>query len=429
MRFSNPVSKGFLLIVMVVIAMVWANSPYKETYFHFFEKKFTIGFENFALTESLHVWINDGLMAVFFFTIGLEIKREILAGELSTIRKASLPIAGAIGGMIIPALLYYIINYNTEAASAWGIPMATDIAFTLGVVALAGKAISNNGKVLLTALATVDDIGAILVIAFFLTPEIDMDSLIAGTIYFGVMILANYLRIRNMWFYLIVGVLGLWIAILLSGIHATLAGVLIAFTIPARRKITEKEYKNELRDWAADFENVSGDDEDLLTEKQEEILHKIVLETKRAGTPLQRVEFSLAPVVNFIILPLFALANSGVEITEDFYTMLLHPVSIGIICGLVLGKLIGISILSRLMVFTNLGKLSEGVSWSSIYGMAMMAGIGFTMSLFIAELALKDEYLLNTAKIGILVASLVSALLGLIWFKLIKKKSKNQRAS
>ncbi|GAA4277586.1 Na+/H+ antiporter NhaA [Aquimarina mytili] len=423
--FSSSIAKGVLLLTMVVLAMLWANSSFGESYFHFFEMEFTIGFQDFSLTEPIHIWINDGLMAIFFFTVGLEIKREIISGELSQLKKALLPVVAALGGMILPAILFFIINHDSEASSAWGIPMATDIAFALGIVALAGNTISKNGKVFLTALATVDDVGAILVIALFLTPQIDFQSLIIGMIYLGIMVLANVVGIRNMWFYVVVGVLGLWIALLLSGIHATLAGVLGALTIPATRKVTELEYKTHLKSWIEDFEDSCTNDNSLLTPKQEEILHNISIESKRAGTPLQRVEHMLKPAVNFLILPLFALANAGVRITDDFFRMLFHPVSLGIIIGLVLGKVLGISVFSRILVKSGLSELPNQVTWKSIYGIGMMAGIGFTMSLFIAELALEDENLLSIAKIGILTASVISAFLGLLWF--LKNKNFKER--
>ncbi|WP_299246348.1 Na+/H+ antiporter NhaA [uncultured Aquimarina sp.] len=419
-KFAGSVTKGVLLLCMVILAMLWANAPFGESYFHFFEMEFSIGFRGFALTKPLHIWINDGLMSIFFFTVGLEIKREVMAGELSEFRKAILPLFAAIGGMVVPAFIFYIFNHDSEASRAWGIPMATDIAFTLGIVALAGKALSSNGKVFLTALATVDDIGAILVIAFFLTPQIDFQSLLAGLIYFGIMGLANLIGIRNMWFYAIIGILGLWIALLLSGIHATLAGVLGALTIPAKRKVTELEYKIHLKTWIEDFEDSCTNDDSLLTPKQEKILQKIVIESKRAGTPLQRIEHLLKPIVNFIVLPLFALANSGVKISNEFFQMLFHPISIGIILGLVLGKFLGISIFSKSLIKTGISKLPVNTNWKDIYGIGMMAGIGFTMSLFIAELALEDERLLDIAKIGILCASAISSVLGLLWFKIKK---------
>lgn len=428
--FSNPAAPGLLLLAMVIVALIWANSPWYESYFHFFEREFILGFESFNLTKPVHIWINDGLMAIFFFTVGLEIKREVIEGQLSNFRKASLPVVAALGGMIVPAVLFYMINSGTEASNAWGIPMATDIAFTLGIIALLGSKVSSNLKVFLTALATVDDIGAILVIALFLTPSIDFVSLIAGLVYLVVMALANYMGVRNMWFYIVVGVLGLWIALLLSGIHATLAGVLAALTIPANRKITEKEYKENLKKWVSDFEDECSDDFSLLNEKQTHIIADIVKESNRAGTPLQKIEHRLNPIVSFIVIPIFALANAGVRIGDDFLSMLLHPVSIGIVVGLVVGKLMGITLFSKAIVSSGVATLPEKTNWSGITGVGMVAGIGFTMSLFIAELALKGSPLLQNAKIGILSASFISAIIGVLWFIFISKnRSKNQTSA
>ncbi|WGK63907.1 Na+/H+ antiporter NhaA [Croceiramulus getboli] len=423
-RFINRVgalvgdskSQGVLLTIMVLIALVWANSPYADAYFHLLEQDFTIGLEDYALTESLHKWINDGLMALFFFLVGLEIKREFISGELSTWRKAAVPVIAALGGMVVPIVFFLLFNYGTEASAAWGIPMATDIAFTLSLVAILGTLVHNNLKVFLTALATVDDIGAILVIAFFLTPQVDLGALIAGFIYLGIMTGANLLGVRNMWFYIIVGVLGLWVALLLSGIHATLAGVLGALTIPARRKVTEREYQEKLRQWTRDFDNESTNEYALLTENQDQIIQQVVLASKRASTPLQRVERKLSPLVSYFIIPLFAFANAGVRIEGDFLSMLFHPLSLGIVVGLLAGKLIGVFAFSKVAVWAQLGRLPEQTSWSGIAGAGMMAGIGFTMSLFIAELALDDERLLQIAKIGILAASFLAIVLGALWF-------------
>ncbi len=423
--FEASYAKGMLLLIMVCIALIWANSPFYESYVHIFESEFTIGWRAFALTEPLHIWINDGLMAVFFFGIGLEIKKEFLEGELATFRKASLPIIAALGGMIIPALIFIAFNYGNEAQNAWGIPMATDIAFALGFIGLVGTAVSRKLKVFLTALATVDDLGAILVITFFLTPSIDSASAIAGGVYLLVMVLANYLGVRNMWFYLIVGILGLWIALLLSGIHATLAGVLGAFAIPATRKIKESEYRDKLKIWAAEFDESCTTTDRLLTNHQTEILRKVYINTKRAGTPLQRIEFKLAPFINYLVLPLFALANAGVRIEGEFMTMLFHPVSLGIITGLVLGKVLGITVFSFALIKSGITTKPQDSTWKSIVGVGLFAGIGFTMSLFIAELAIRDnDDLLDIAKVGILTASLLASSLGFIWFLLIKHVNK-----
>ncbi len=424
--FSKPYAKGLVLLVMVVIALVWANSPFYESYDHFFHRPFSIGFEGFDLTEPVHIWINDGLMAIFFFSVGLEIKREVLQGELSSFRKAILPVVAALGGMLIPALIFLAFNYGTEAQKAWGIPMATDIAFALGLITLLGTFVPSKSKTFLTALATVDDLEAILVIAFFLTPFIDVQSLIAASIYLGAMAIANYAGVRNMWFYLIVGILGLWLALLLSGIHATLAGVLGAFTIPATRKITEKEYQDHLREWTADFDTTCAAPQSLLSHHQEDIISKIIIESKRAGTPLQRIERKLSPLVNFLVLPLFALANAGVRIEGDIMEMLLHPVSLGIICGLLIGKVLGVSLFTYLSYKSKIAVLPQGAGWNQIVGMGLFAGIGFTMSLFIAELALEDEALLAKAKVGILVASFLAAVIGYLWFIIFKKKQNVQ---
>lgn len=421
--FVRPYAKGLVLLAMVIIAMVWANSSFYESYDHFFHTSFTIGFEGFAITEPVHIWINDGLMAVFFFSIGLEIKREFIQGELSSFKKAALPIFAALGGMVVPALLFYSINYGTEAQKAWGIPMATDIAFTLGLISLLGSLVSDKLKMFLTALATADDLGAILVIAFFLTPFIDLESLVAAAIYLGIMITANYLGVRNFWFYLTVGVLGLWIALLLSGIHATLAGVLGALTIPARRKITEKEFQKDLNQWLVEFNSSCDSPDALLTHQQEDIIEKITINGKRAGTPIQRIERKLAPVINFMILPLFALANAGVHIEGDLIKMLIHPVSLGIMVGLVVGKVMGIFLFSYVWVKTGLGQIPKNSDWNQILGLGLFAGIGFTMSLFIAELALTDKSILAKAKVAIIAASVLSSLLGFIWFRFMVKRT------
>ncbi len=421
--FRFPYVKGLLLLIMVLIAMVWANSPYHESYEHIFHLDFTIGFEGLALTKPVNIWINDGLMAVFFFLVGLEIKKEMIDGQLSTLPQAFLPVLAAIGGMVIPALIYIGFNYGTEAQTAWGIPMATDIAFAIGLLSLVGSAASPKIKVFLTALATADDLGAILVITIFLTPFIDVESLIAGGIYLGIMTMANYLGVRNSWFYTIIGIFGLWVALLLSGIHATLAGVLGAFTIPARRKTTEMEYQEKLTIWVDEFHSSTDSDSMyLLNSHQEQIITKIIVESGRASTPLQRIIYKIRPFVEFFILPLFALANAGVRIEGKYLEMVTHPVSLGIIVGLVVGKLLGITAFSYLGVKLRKSSLSDDTDWNQIIGAGLFAGIGFTMSLFIAELAIKDEATLAIAKVGILTASVLAAILGLLWFWIMKKK-------
>lgn len=423
--FGNQSALGITLFSMVIIAMLWVNSPWGHSYHWFWNQKLTIGLENFAITETLHHWINDGLMAYFFFMVGLEVKREFMNGELSTFKKAALPITAAIGGMLIPASIYFLVTYGGEGASGWGIPMATDIAFAIGLISLLGSKVSASLKTFLTALATADDIGAILVIAIFLTTDIQTTSLAIGGVYFIIMLAGNILGVRSMWFYLIIGIFGLWVAILLSGIHATLAGVLAALTIPARTKLSERDYLDKMAKRQEEFNQTRFTDDQLLTHKQVTIIQNSISDSKKALTPLQRVEENIKPFVNYFILPVFALANAGVVITSDYFNIVIHPISLGIIGGLMIGKLIGILLFSRLAVTFNLGVLPYGVKWKSIAGVGLMAGIGFTMSLFIAELALKDEEaLLQIAKTGILTGSFLSAITGLFWLNMNSKKDK-----
>ena len=421
--FTTGSSLGIILLVMVVVAMAWANSPWSQSYHDLWNIKLTIGFEGSELTKSLHYWINDFLMAYFFFMVGLEVKREFMVGALSTVKKASLPLISALGGMVVPALLYILFNYNGEGANGWGIPMATDIAFAIGLLALAGKAVSDSSKTFLTALAAADDIGAILIIAFFLSGSLDISNLLAAGIYFSIMLAGNLMGVRNVWFYFIFGVFGLWVALFLSGVHATLAGVLAAFCIPARSIINESTFINRVKKRATQLSDTSYTDHKLLKENQVEIITEIINDSKKILSPLQRLEQKIRPLVNFFILPLFALANAGVTLKGDVLGMLLHPISIGIIVGLCLGKLIGILGASSIIVTSNLGELPKDIRWSDIGGLSMMAGIGFTMSIFIAELSLNDERLLQIAKVGIITASVVAATIGIAWFKWSNRKT------
>jgi NhaA family Na+:H+ antiporter len=421
--FTTGSSLGIILLVMVVVAMAWANSPWSHSYHDLWNIKLTIGFEGSELTKSLHYWINDFLMAYFFFMVGLEVKREFMVGALSTVKKASLPLISALGGMVVPALIYILFNYNGEGANGWGIPMATDIAFAIGLLALAGKAVSDSSKTFLTALAAADDIGAILIIAFFLSGSLDISNLLAAGIYFSIMLAGNLMGVRNVWFYFIFGVFGLWVALFLSGVHATLAGVLAAFCIPARSIINESTFINRVKKRATQLSDTSYTDHKLLKENQVVIITEIINDSKKILSPLQRLEQKIRPLVNFFILPLFALANAGVTLKGDVLGMLLHPISIGIIAGLCLGKLIGILGASSIIVKSNLGELPKDIRWSDIGGLSMMAGIGFTMSIFIAELSLNDERLLQIAKVGIITASVVAATIGIAWFKWSNRKT------
>lgn len=405
---------GIFLLVCSILALVLSNSPWSNEYHNLWEYKFTIGFEGHVISESLHEWINDGLMAMFFFVVGLELKREIMGGELSSPRNAMLPLAAAVGGMVVPALIYVAFNYNTHAIHGWGTPMATDIAFALGILSLLGNRVPLSVKVFLTALAIADDLGAVLVIAIFYTSEISFLNLVTGAGFLIVLLTANYLGVRSTLFYGIVGIGGLWIAFMMSGIHATVAGVLAALAIPARTKIDEVGFAKRLRSYVQDFENIPPNSVTLLEPEQQHVVDKIKKLTKAASTPLQRLEHMLHPVVIFIVMPIFALANAGISLQGLSIQDVVTPVSIGVFLGLLLGKFIGVVGASMLFIKLGWAKLPGDMPIKSIYGLGMLAGIGFTMSLFIANLAFESKDTILLAKVGILAASLLAGLLGFI---------------
>jgi len=415
---------GILLIVATVIALFWANSSFYSSYqYLWYHLKVGFTWGDFKLIGSLHHWINDGLMAIFFFTVGLEIKREIIGGELSSVKKASLPIMAAVGGMVIPAVIYSLVVINKpELMHGWGVPMATDIAFALGLLAMLGKRVNIQLKIFLTALAIADDLGAILVIAIFYTKAIDFKELVTAAVFMVVLIVANYAGIRRALFYAVVGFLGVWLSFLFSGVHATIAGVLIALTIPARTKIDEETYISKLEKLLKKFRNIHPNNNSLLTKEQSHVIEKIDKVNDEAQTPLQKLEQFLHPITTYLILPVFALANAGVHIEGKISDLVFHPIAIAIILGLVLGKFIGISLFSRIMVKLKLATLPQGVSWKQIYGVSLLAGIGFTMSIFISELAFNEETFIQIAKVGIMTASVIAALFGMIW---LAKSSKN----
>jgi len=410
-------SGGILLLICTVIALVWANSPFAENYFNLWHTYISIHISDFVLSYSLHHWINDGLMAIFFFVVGLEIKREFLVGELSSARKAALPVAGALGGMLFPALLYALFNSGTPGSSGWGIPMATDIAFVIGILALLGPKVPVVLKVFVIALAIADDIGAVLVIAIFYTAEISFLSLLVGAGFILLLIAANILGIKNLLIYTLLGI-GLWLAFLFSGVHATVAGVLLAFTIPAAARIDSKKFMEDGEKLLKDFDDAGEEVESTFT-NEERLIAAQALEKncKKVMTPLSRLESGLHPWVSFFIMPLFALANAGVSIGDDFISSLTNPVSIGIITGLFLGKQVGIFVFSWLSVKLKIAAKPEEVSWAKIYAAGILAGIGFTMSLFIANLAFTEAALLDISKVGILSASLISGIAGFIILK------------
>jgi NhaA family Na+:H+ antiporter len=405
-------SGGILLIAATVIALAWANSPWGESYAALWHTKLTVGVGDFAITKDLTHWINDGLMAVFFLVVGLEIKREVLVGELSSARNAVLPVAAALGGAVVPALIYLAINAGTAGSAGWGIPMATDIAFALGVLALLGQRAPTALKVFLTALAIVDDIVAVLVIALFYTSEISWGALGVGAVFFAALIVANLLGVGRTLFYAVLGA-GLWLAFLLSGVHATIAGVLLALTIPATSFINPGAFLERSRYVLDRFEQAGEKGENVLAnEERQAALHALNHATYKLEPPLHELEHALHPWVVFAIMPIFALANAGVPLGGGIVGALASPVALGIVLGLVVGKQLGITLLAWLAVRSGVSELPEGIGWRHVYGAGWLAGIGFTMSLFITDLAFPEDSLVEAAKLGILCASLIAGVVG-----------------
>lgn len=435
-KIIAPVSKfirmeytgGIFLFISVLIAILWANSSFHDSYHHLWEIRFAVGFDSYMLSHPLHIWINDGLMAIFFFVIGLELKREFMEGELSSLKKASLPMMAAFGGMLVPALIYFFMNKGNAGEHGWGIPMATDIAFALALLSMAGKHIPVSVKVFLSALAVADDLGAVLVIAFFYTANLNFLPLGIAAILLLILIAGNRLGIRNVAFYLFIGI-GVWIGFLLSGVHATIAGVLVAFTIPAVTRIDEKLYSSNLRQLSYDFEQEVPNNGALITPGQQHTLEEVKLLTLAAETPLQKIEHALHPWVAFVIMPLFALANAGIMIGADFFTAIINPVSLGVMLGLIVGKFTGILFFSWLMVKTGLAQLPYQANWKHITGVALLAGVGFTMSLFISNLAFEVPELIEQAKYGILMASLIAGIAGIVLLKNLAPKIRTKQTT
>ncbi|MFB6286278.1 MAG: Na+/H+ antiporter NhaA [Candidatus Bipolaricaulia bacterium] len=404
---------GIVLLVCAVVALVWANSPLAASYFALWETKISLGIGDGGLSKTLGHWINDGLMVLFFFLVGLEIKREFLAGALASVRRALLPVAAALGGMLVPALLFVALNAGTEAIRGWGIPMATDIAFAVGVLALVGSRVPDGLKALLLAVAIVDDIGAVLVIALFYTDAIAWSYLGYAALGIAALAGANRLGARQPLVYVVVGVF-VWLMVLYSGVHATVAGVLVAMTVPARRRINTSDFIERGRAMLERFENAAAGARSwtIVTSGQQAALQDLEAAGRAVATPLQRMEHALHPWVSFGIMPLFALANAGVALEGGLVNDLLHPISLGIALGLILGKPLGVTLLAWLTVRLGWADLPAGVGWPQVIGVGMLAGIGFTMSLFITGLAFGGTSLEPLAKIGILSASLLAGLLG-----------------
>jgi NhaA family Na+:H+ antiporter len=367
--FKNEKSGGIVLIFVTLLSLLLANSPFKTIYSGFWEQSWA--------GLKLEHWINDGLMSIFFLLIGLEIKRELIEGELSSLKKASLPVISALGGMLIPALLYVSFNSNSTTLNGFGIPMATDIAFALGVLSLIGNRVPTALKVFLAALAIIDDLGAIIIIALFYSSTISIVYLGLSLLIFILLLVLNKLKVNSLIFYIIGGI-GMWYFMNLSGVHATITGFLVALTIPLR--------------------------------------------SNEKHSPANILQKNLHFPVPFIILPLFAMANTAIELTSNWQINLFENYSVGIFFGLVIGKPLGIILFTWIAVKSRISHLPSGVKWSHIIGAACLGGIGFTMSIFVTLLAFNDEAMINSAKLIILISSIIAGFIGFFWLKIALKK-------
>jgi len=424
-------NSGFLLIICTFIALFIAHSPLYGDYEQLLHAKWFFGTEGFSLKLSLHHLINDGLMALFFFLVGLEIKREILVGELSDLRQALLPLFAAVGGMLLPALFYIFINQGTPTLDGWGIPMATDIAFAVTILVLLGNRVPKALMAFLVALAIIDDIGAVIIIAAFYSDHINTPALMWTAGLFGLLIVLNLSGVREKLPYALLGMV-LWVFMYHSGVHATIAGILTALTIPARPKYQPKLFIQRAGELLNCFQTFSEQERNILRNSHmAATLQALERGVKRTQTPLQSLEHAQHLPVHFIIIPLFALGNAAIPIdVGQLGNMVTYPVTLGIMVGLVLGKPLGIALLSWLAIKLRLSSLPSGVSFTHIIGVGFLAGIGFTMSIFISELAFyADKETLILAKTGILFASVIAAIIGYTFLALSDKKTQTKTSS
>lgn len=408
-RFARTeAAGGIVLMAATFAALVWANSAWQHSYHHLLETDVSIGVGSLAVTANRHHWINDGLMSLFFFLVGMEIKREILVGELSSLRRAAFPILAAVGGMIVPAAIYLLLTHGHDLNSGWAVPISTDIAFALGLLALLGNRVPLSLKVFVSALAIVDDIFAVVVIALFYTAEIDTTSLLLGVAFIVASGIANLIGVRKPLVYALIGICA-WAAVLRSGVHATIAGVLLSFTIPANNLLETPQFVQRVRGLLNRLELVSPG-----SSEEHSIIHTLEHDTELVQSPLHRIEQRLQPWVSFVVVPLFALANAGVNIGDHLTAAFRHPITLGIGLGLVVGKPVGIFLGAYLGVKTKLASSADDTNWSQIFGAGCLCGIGFTMALFVATLAFEDENLLEIGKIAILLGSTISGIGGLV---------------
>jgi len=418
-------TSGVLLMICALAALYLANSQWSETYHHFLAMPFTVGVEGFQLSKSVHHWINDGLMALFFFVVGLELKREILVGELANLQQALLPIIAAVGGMLMPALIYIAINPSGHTFNGWGIPMATDIAFALGALALLGKRVPRSLLTFLVALAIVDDLGAVTVIALFYTETLNLTALLLVATILALLLSLNLGGVRWSLPYILLGLV-LWVAMLKSGVHATLAGILLAFTIPMRPKYDPLRFLSHIDEMVEQIRQTCRQGGNILINDELRSRVRAMGEGVRlVQAPAQTLEHQMHLPSAYLVIPIFSLANAGIPIDwSSFGSVVGHPVAVGVIAGLLGGKLLGIVGFSWLAVRLGISKLPTGLGFVHIVGVGLMGGIGFTMSIFVAELGFAHfPQDLLMAKSGILTASLLAGISGFIWLYFTTAKS------
>ena len=413
-------TSGVLLMLCAIAALYIANSQWSEAYHHLLEMPFTIGVEGFQLSKSVHHWINDGLMTLFFFVVGLELKREMLVGELADPKQALLPIIAAIGGMLMPALIYMGINPEGHTFNGWGIPMATDIAFALGALALLGNRVPKNLLTFLVALAIVDDLGAVTVIALFYTEELNLPALATAAGMLTLLVTLNRGGVRWSLPYILIGVV-LWVAMLKSGVHATLAGIFLAFTIPMRPKYDPQRFLTHIDEMVGQIRQAYRREENIIINDELRSRVQALGEGARlVQAPAQLLERKMHLPSAYLVIPIFSLANAGIPIDwSSLGSIITHPVSVGITGGLVIGKLLGIVGFCWVAVKLGLTTLPQGLNFKHMIGVGLMGGIGFTMSIFIAELGFTHyPQDLLMAKTGILLASALAGVSGFIWLYL-----------
>ncbi|MDH3381521.1 MAG: Na+/H+ antiporter NhaA [Flavobacteriaceae bacterium] len=412
---------GLLLFGATILALIWANSSYGNLYQEILNYNLEFKIQDFNLSKPLILWINDGLMAIFFFLIGLEIKREILVGELNSLKKASLPIFAAFGGIFIPITLFFILNQSPETSKGWGITMATDIAFSLAILQLLGKKIPLSLKIFLTAFAIVDDLGAVFAIAIFYSETIEWTLIGYSLLPFAILILMSYKGIFNKFFVFVLSIV-IWLLFLKSGIHPTVAGVLIAFTIPISQKIKLKTYSKKLIEISEEICTSDKNTKPILSKEQIYLIDDLQDWTEKVQSPLQHLEHSIHSWVAYLIIPVFALANAGVSFNN--IDNLDVNLSFAIALSLILGKSIGISLFSYLGLKLKYAELSEDINFTQIIGVSFLAGVGFTMSMFVANLAFTSNQLfIDSSKVGIILGSVVAGIIGYLILKISTKKN------